>query len=86
MNPNASKNIAAGVLPESAGARFDAEYVASPCTRVCRINGDTGWCEGCLRRLEEIGGWSAMDADERRAVLARVAQRRLAWDARQERG
>lgn len=35
----------------------------------------TGWCEGCLRRLEEIARWSAMDAHERRAVWLRIGER-----------
>ncbi len=49
---------------------------ASPCTGVCRISPLTGCCEGCLRRLEEIGRWPTMDDEERRAVLARIAVRR----------
>ena len=50
--------------------------MASPCTRVCRIHPLTGWCEGCFRRLAEIGAWPSMDTAERRAVLALAAERR----------
>ncbi|MEE2716422.1 MAG: DUF1289 domain-containing protein [SAR324 cluster bacterium] len=32
-------------------------------------------CLGCLRTLEEIGRWSAMSDEERRAVMAQLPQR-----------
>ena len=51
------------------------EDVASPCINVCRMNPDTGLCEGCLRTLAEIAAWSGMGPDEKRAVLARLAAR-----------
>ena len=51
------------------------EDVASPCINVCRMNPDTGLCEGCLRTLAEIAAWSGMSADEKRAVLAGLAAR-----------
>ena len=28
--------------------------VPSPCIAVCRMDAATGWCEGCLRTLDEI--------------------------------
>jgi predicted Fe-S protein YdhL (DUF1289 family) len=41
--------------------------IASPCLSVCRIQADTGLCEGCFRTLSEISAWSqADDADKRR--------------------
>jgi predicted Fe-S protein YdhL (DUF1289 family) len=36
----------------------------------------TGWCEGCLRTIDEIAAWSGMDDAERRAVWAELAGRR----------
>jgi len=48
----------------------------SPCIRVCRIEGATGLCSGCLRTLAEIAGWQAMDAAGKRDVLARLADRK----------
>ncbi|MCE2971724.1 MAG: DUF1289 domain-containing protein [Burkholderiales bacterium] len=36
----------------------------------------TGWCEGCLRTIEEIAGWSALDAAARQAVWAQLPLRR----------
>lgn len=51
------------------------EEVASPCINVCRMNPDTGLCQGCLRTLAEIAAWSGMSAEEKRAVLAQLAAR-----------
>lgn len=50
--------------------------VASPCVDVCRMNPETGFCDGCFRTIDEIAAWAACDADEKRAVLARVESRR----------
>jgi len=52
-----------------------SDEVASPCVNVCRMNPDTGLCDGCLRTLAEIAAWSAMSADEKRAVLSKLASR-----------
>ena len=50
--------------------RGDVVPVPSPCVSVCQIDRASGWCEGCLRTLDEIADWSVLDADERRAVWA----------------
>jgi predicted Fe-S protein YdhL (DUF1289 family) len=54
-----------------------AEEVASPCIDVCKMNPQSGLCEGCFRTLDEIAAWSAMSAGEKRAVLARLPARSL---------
>jgi hypothetical protein len=54
---------------------------ASPCVGVCRMDAASGWCEGCLRTLDEIAAWGTLPAVGRRAVLARLAQRRVVWRA-----
>jgi predicted Fe-S protein YdhL (DUF1289 family) len=43
----------------------------------------SGWCEGCLRTLDEIAFWSVLDDDDKRAVLAELQQRRVLWAQRQ---
>ncbi len=53
----------------------NGQKVPPPCTSVCRMDATTGWCEGCLRRLEEIGLWSSMDDAARRAVWVRIGER-----------
>jgi predicted Fe-S protein YdhL (DUF1289 family) len=49
---------------------------ASPCVDVCRMNPETGFCDGCFRTIDEIAAWSSCDDDAKRAVLARVESRR----------
>jgi len=43
---------------------------------VCRMSAITGYCEGCLRTIDEIASWAAYSDREKRAVLARLAARK----------
>ncbi len=52
--------------------------VPSPCVSICRMDSRSGWCEGCLRTLDEIAGWSVMDDDQKRRVWKLLPQRREA--------
>jgi predicted Fe-S protein YdhL (DUF1289 family) len=52
--------------------------VPSPCTDVCRIDPVTGWCEGCLRTIDEIAAWGALGDAEKREVWKRLPARRAA--------
>lgn len=56
--------------------------VPSPCIDVCRMDEATGWCVGCLRTLDEIALWSALDDDDRRQVWRDLEQRRAALPQR----
>ena len=47
----------------------------SPCIDVCRIDEKTGWCEGCLRTIDEIATWGALDPATRRDILDRLPER-----------
>ncbi len=51
--------------------------VASPCVGVCRMDAASGHCEGCLRTLDEIVAWSALDAAGKRALWVELGRRRL---------
>jgi predicted Fe-S protein YdhL (DUF1289 family) len=53
-----------------------ADAVPSPCVNICRIDAATGWCEGCLRSLDEIAFWSRLDDGAKRAVWTQLALRR----------
>jgi len=50
-------------------------HVSSPCVNVCQMDPDSGLCRGCRRTLREIAEWLEMTAEEKLAVLERVAQR-----------
>ena len=54
--------------------------VASPCTSVCRMDARTGWCEGCLRTLEEIAAWAELDDADKRLVWRRLDERRASGE------
>jgi len=58
--------------------------VPSPCINICRMDAATGWCEGCLRTLDEIALWSALDDDDKRQVWRDLALRRAARPQRLE--
>ncbi len=63
--------------PANPLAAVRAATVPSPCVSVCRIDAATGWCEGCLRTIDEISHWTLFDDDETRAVWAELNNRRL---------
>ena len=57
--------------------------VPSPCTDVCRIDAASGWCEGCLRTLDEIAAWGTLGDGAKQAVWKQLPLRRQALaDAR----
>jgi predicted Fe-S protein YdhL (DUF1289 family) len=44
--------------------------IATPCVKVCIVDGATSLCLGCWRTLSEIGGWSGFTEAERAAIMA----------------
>lgn len=52
-----------------------SDNVPSPCTGVCQMTADDGWCIGCMRTIGEIVDWARKTADEKRAILARIRER-----------
>jgi uncharacterized protein len=62
------------------------DAVASPCINICRMHEATGWCEGCLRSLDEIAAWGGLDDNARRGVLQALRARRITWRALQVAG
>ena len=55
---------------------------ASPCVGICLMDPATRQCRGCLRTVAEIAAWYEAGAAEKRAILARIAGRREAVQAR----
>lgn len=50
--------------------------IATPCIKVCFVDGETGLCLGCYRALPEIARWSGFSDAERAAIMAELPQRR----------
>ncbi len=51
--------------------------IPSPCVDVCRLDGATGFCIGCLRTRDEIRGWKTMTDDLRVQVIAQKTHREV---------
>jgi uncharacterized protein len=49
--------------------------IASPCIKVCAVDGPSGLCCGCGRSLSEIAGWALMSPAERTAVMEQLPER-----------
>lgn len=56
--------------------------IATPCIKVCVVDGASNLCLGCYRTLGEIGGWSALDDAERARIMAELPARRDRIDPR----
>lgn len=63
------------LLLENARLLREDAAVPSPCISVCRIDADSGLCEGCFRTLDEIAGWGMLADEEKRAVWQVLARR-----------
>ncbi|WP_211610506.1 DUF1289 domain-containing protein [Paraburkholderia haematera] len=50
--------------------------VPSPCVDICKIDGDTGLCIGCLRTRDEIRGWKNMTDDLRVQMIDELSLRK----------
>ena len=49
--------------------------IATPCVKVCIVDGASGLCLGCWRTLSEIGGWSGLTDEERARIMAELPER-----------
>lgn len=49
--------------------------IVSPCTGVCKLDEDTGWCLGCARSGDEIADWRTTSARGRSAVWDAIPSR-----------
>lgn len=54
--------------------------IATPCVKVCIVDGASGLCLGCFRSLSEIGGWSGLTDEQRAAIMADLPTRRARID------
>lgn len=64
----------------SASVPGPPQSIATPCVKVCVVDGASSLCLGCFRTLSEIAGWSALSEEERAAVMADLPARRSRVD------
>ncbi len=50
--------------------------IKTPCIKVCVVDGESGLCLGCYRKLNEVATWSRLSDAEREAILADLPGRR----------
>lgn len=50
--------------------------IKTPCIKVCVVDGESGLCLGCYRKLNEVATWSRLSEAERDAILAELPDRR----------
>ena len=49
---------------------------ATPCIKVCVVDGQSGLCLGCFRKLSEVAGWSKLTDQDRERIMAELPSRR----------
>lgn len=49
--------------------------IESPCVKVCVVHPEARICVGCLRSIEEIGGWGRMSAEQRSTIMEQLPAR-----------
>lgn len=49
--------------------------IATPCVKVCIVDGATSQCLGCGRTLPEIAAWTRYTDAEREAIMAALPER-----------
>jgi len=52
--------------------------IATPCVKVCVVDGASSLCLGCWRTLSEIGGWSGFTDEQRARIMAALPAREAA--------
>ena len=50
--------------------------ITTPCVKVCIVDGESGLCLGCYRKLEEIASWIRLTPDQRETILSELPGRR----------
>lgn len=53
----------------------DGGRAPSPCISICRMNPQSGLCEGCLRTIDEIVAWGSASEAYKKAVWVEIRKR-----------
>ena len=60
----------------------DTGKAPSPCINICKMNPQTGLCEGCFRTRDEIAAWSQAGDTGKRGIWDLIEQRIAALQGR----
>lgn len=52
--------------------------IPTPCVGICRLDPETGLCQGCLRSGAEISVWPMASNEQRLEIVQRLRERRRA--------
>ena len=74
VTPNRASAAATG--PTDTDDLWRRKEVESPCIRLCSVHPTAGICIGCHRTVAEIGGWNAMTAEQRHAIMDELPGRK----------
>jgi predicted Fe-S protein YdhL (DUF1289 family) len=50
--------------------------IRTPCVKVCVVDGESGLCLGCYRKLSEVAGWTGFTPEERDRIMSELPARR----------
>jgi predicted Fe-S protein YdhL (DUF1289 family) len=50
--------------------------IKTPCVKVCVVDGESGLCMGCYRKLNEVAGWAKFSDAERETIMGELKDRR----------
>ena len=50
--------------------------IKTPCIKLCIVDGESGLCMGCYRKLSEVAAWGRLTDTEREAIMAVLPDRR----------
>ena len=51
--------------------------IQSPCINICKLDDQTGLCEGCKRTMDEIENWPFYRYSEKLLVLEKIDIRKI---------
>ena len=50
--------------------------IKTPCIKVCIVDGESGLCLGCYRKLSEVAAWAKLSDEQRDTIMAELPSRR----------
>lgn len=50
--------------------------IKTPCIKVCVVDGESGLCLGCYRKLSEVAGWARLSDAERETIMTELPDRK----------